>query len=262
MEVGYSYTSRISGVLGMCWWWWRGAENPQRGGSRGCTPDSPVSAHYPATLRQVAQSLSCTEAQGNSWYPSSEPLSKKGHVILYSRNKDGMAVATAPKQAWPPWPPVFFLLLLPALGSSGNCPAVCDCTSQPQAVLCAHRRLEAVPGGLPLDTELLDLSGDRLWGLQQGMLSRLGQLQELDLSYNQLSTLEPGARGLTTGGGLCVGEKRPPREGFPQGSTDGLSIGPTRWHQSQMQHDQALGRSDLEMVTVGTEGATGRAQGG
>lgn len=72
------------------------------------------------------------------------------------------------------------------------------------------------------------------------------------------STLEPGARGLTTGGGLCVGEKRPPREGFPQGSTDGLSIGPTRWHQSQMQHDQALGRSDLEMVTVGTEGATGR----
>ena len=154
---------------------------------------SPVSAHYPATLRQVAQSLSSTEAQGNSWYPSSEPLSKKGHVILCSRNKEGMAVATAPKQAWPPWPPVFFLLLLPALGSSGNCPAVCDCTSQPQAVLCAHRRLEAVPGGLPLDTELLDLSGNRLWGLQQGMLSRLGQLRELDLSYNQLSTLEPGA---------------------------------------------------------------------
>ncbi|XP_052494168.1 leucine-rich repeat and immunoglobulin-like domain-containing nogo receptor-interacting protein 4 [Budorcas taxicolor] len=104
-----------------------------------------------------------------------------------------MAVATAPKQAWPPWPPVFLLLLLPAMGSSGNCPAVCDCASQPQAVLCAHRRLEAVPGGLPLDTELLDLSGNRLWGLQQGMLSRLGQLRELDLSYNQLSTLEPGA---------------------------------------------------------------------
>ena len=108
-----------------------------------------------------------------------------------------MAVATAPKQAWPPWPPVFLLLLLPAMGSSGNCPAVCDCTSQPQAVLCAHRRLEAVPGGLPLDTELLDLSGNRLWGLQQGMLSRLGQLRELDLSYNQLNdqagTIRPPA---------------------------------------------------------------------
>ena len=48
------------------------------------------------------------------------------------------------------------------------------------------------------------------------------------------------ARGLTTRGGLRVrGEEA--REAL-----------------SQMQQDQALGRSDLEMVTVGTEGATGR----
>jgi len=36
MGVGYSYTSRISGVLGM--WWWRGAErvveNPRSGVER------------------------------------------------------------------------------------------------------------------------------------------------------------------------------------------------------------------------------------
>lgn len=118
-----------------------------------------------------------------------KPLSNKGHVIVYSRIEEGMAAATTPKQAWPA---IFFLLLLSG-GSSGGCPAVCDCTSQPRAVLCAHRRLEAVPGGLPLDTALLDLSGNRLWGLQRGMLSRLGLLRELDLSYNQLSTLEPGA---------------------------------------------------------------------
>ncbi|XP_021121611.1 leucine-rich repeat and immunoglobulin-like domain-containing nogo receptor-interacting protein 4 [Heterocephalus glaber] len=102
-----------------------------------------------------------------------------------------MDAATAPKPAWPPWPPLLFLLLLPGAGSA-SCPAVCDCASQPRAVLCAHRRLEAIPGGLPPDTELLDLSGNHLWGLQQGMLSRLGLLRELDLSYNQLSTLEPG----------------------------------------------------------------------
>ncbi|XP_055968206.1 leucine-rich repeat and immunoglobulin-like domain-containing nogo receptor-interacting protein 4 [Sorex fumeus] len=101
-----------------------------------------------------------------------------------------MAAVAALRLAWPPWP--LLLLLLGAPGS-GGCPALCDCSSQPRAVLCAHRRLEAVPGGLPLDTQLLDLSGNRLWGLQRGMLSRLGLLQELDLSYNQLSTLEPGA---------------------------------------------------------------------
>ncbi|XP_019595451.2 leucine-rich repeat and immunoglobulin-like domain-containing nogo receptor-interacting protein 4 [Rhinolophus sinicus] len=108
------------------------------------------------------------------------------------RTEETMAVATTTKQVWPPWTPLLFLLLLPGRGS-GGCPTVCDCTSQPRAVLCDHRRLEAVPGGLPLDTELLDLSGNRLWGLQRGMLSRLGLLQELDLSYNQLSSLEPGA---------------------------------------------------------------------
>lgn len=110
-----------------------------------------------------------------------KPLSQKGHVIIYSRIEEGMAAATAPKQAWPPWSLLLFLLLLPG-GSSGGCPAVCDCTSQPRAVLCAYRQLEAVPGGLPLDTELLDLSGNRLWGLQQGMFSRLGLLRELDRS--------------------------------------------------------------------------------
>lgn len=45
--------------------------------------------------------------------------------------------------------------------------------------------------------------------------------------------------------------------GRGQGSTDGLSREPTGRHQSRMQ-DQALRRLGLEMVTVGTEGATGR----
>ncbi|XP_053447531.1 leucine-rich repeat and immunoglobulin-like domain-containing nogo receptor-interacting protein 4 isoform X3 [Nycticebus coucang] len=123
---------------------------------------------------------------------SSKALSKKAHVITCSRTEGRMEAPTALKQAWVQWPLILFLLLLLG-GSSGSCPAVCDCASQPQAVLCAHRRLEAVPGGLPLDTELLDLSRNRLWVLQRGMLSRLGLLRELDLSYNQLSTLEPGA---------------------------------------------------------------------
>lgn len=103
-----------------------------------------------------------------------------------------MAPATTPKRAWPPRRPLLVLLLVLG-GSGGGCPPACDCASRPRAVLCARRRLEAVPGGLPPDTELLDLSGNRLWGLQRGMLSRLGLLRELDLSDNQLSALEPGA---------------------------------------------------------------------
>ncbi|XP_001372003.3 leucine-rich repeat and immunoglobulin-like domain-containing nogo receptor-interacting protein 4 [Monodelphis domestica] len=112
--------------------------------------------------------------------------------ITYSRSKEGMVIDIISRWASASWPPLFFLLLL--AGRSGRgCPAACDCDSQPQAVICASRLLEAVPGGIPPDTELLDLSRNRLWGLQRGMLSRLGPLLELDLSHNQLSTLEPGA---------------------------------------------------------------------
>lgn len=149
--------------------------------------------HLLAERRWAAPSLPALrrprKAQGDH-HP--KPLPNKDHVTVCFRTEEGMATATTPQQAWHPWRPLLVLLLLLG-GGGGGCPAACDCTSRPRAVLCAHRRLEAVPGGLPPDTELLDLSGNRLWGLQRGMLSRLGLLQELDLSDNQLSALEPGA---------------------------------------------------------------------
>nr|XP_028566988.1 leucine-rich repeat and immunoglobulin-like domain-containing nogo receptor-interacting protein 4 [Podarcis muralis]XP_028566989.1 leucine-rich repeat and immunoglobulin-like domain-containing nogo receptor-interacting protein 4 [Podarcis muralis] len=96
------------------------------------------------------------------------------------------------------WRPLLLLLLavIPGTfltGSRHTCPSRCRCLSQDKVVFCNGRNLTAVPGRIPPDSELLDLSQNVLRTLQQGMFSRLQALKELDLSYNALSNIEPGA---------------------------------------------------------------------
>lgn len=102
--------------------WWREQRVPsQRGVSRERT------AHYPATLGQVAQSLSSTEAQEIHSTHHLVTFQKGPCHPLSSRSKEGMAVATAPKQAWPPWPPSFSCSSC-RQWKQCNRPVVCDCT--------------------------------------------------------------------------------------------------------------------------------------
>ncbi|XP_048363752.1 leucine-rich repeat and immunoglobulin-like domain-containing nogo receptor-interacting protein 4 [Sphaerodactylus townsendi] len=92
------------------------------------------------------------------------------------------------------WPPFLLLFLVaPLVGFSWGCPSRCDCSSQEKAVFCNGRRLTTAPGGIPPDSELLDLSHNRIRTLHQGMFSRLQALKELDLRENIMSNIEPGA---------------------------------------------------------------------
>ncbi|XP_024068517.1 leucine-rich repeat and immunoglobulin-like domain-containing nogo receptor-interacting protein 4 [Terrapene carolina triunguis] len=96
--------------------------------------------------------------------------------------------------SWACWHPLFFLALEALLtGSSWSCPSRCHCSSQDRSVFCNRRRLTTVPGGIPTESELLDLSKNRIRTLHQGMFSRLQPLKELDLSENIISNIEPGA---------------------------------------------------------------------
>ncbi|KAF7238324.1 Leucine-rich repeat and immunoglobulin-like domain-containing nogo receptor-interacting protein 1 [Varanus komodoensis] len=74
-----------------------------------------------------------------------------------------------------------------------SCPSKCHCLAQDKVVLCNSRNLTAVPGKIPPDSELLDLSRNTLRTLHQGMFTRLQALKELDLSHNFISNIEHGA---------------------------------------------------------------------
>ncbi|XP_069072874.1 leucine-rich repeat and immunoglobulin-like domain-containing nogo receptor-interacting protein 1 [Pleurodeles waltl] len=59
-------------------------------------------------------------------------------------------------------------------------------------VLCSHRHITSVPGQIPPQSQILDLSNNRIKSLTQGLFSHLKALQELDLSMNIISKIEPG----------------------------------------------------------------------
>ncbi|XP_036441991.1 leucine-rich repeat and immunoglobulin-like domain-containing nogo receptor-interacting protein 3a [Colossoma macropomum] len=86
------------------------------------------------------------------------------------------------------------LLLITAPTSQGQgCPQRCDCVPQSKAVNCQNKRLSSVPNGIPIDTRLLDLSGNSLRWVEHGDLAAFVHLEELDLSENLISVLEPNA---------------------------------------------------------------------
>lgn len=101
-----------------------------------------------------------------------------------------------------PWPRVWrwvwvaslaaiVTLMLP--GGSHACPPRCECSAQLRSVSCQRRRLTNIPEGIPTETQLLDLSKNRLRWVQAGDLAPYPRLEEVDLSENLISTLEPNA---------------------------------------------------------------------
>eukprot|EP00061_Rhincodon_typus_P004207 g22003.t1 len=71
------------------------------------------------------------------------------------------------------------------------CPPPCQCRPPPsRTVSCRGLGLPSVPGGLPSDTRALDLSGNLIAWVGQAELDGLNSLEELDLSGNRLWTLE------------------------------------------------------------------------
>lgn len=77
--------------------------------------------------------------------------------------------------------------------SSQGCPPRCDCAAQLRSVSCQRKRLSGVPEGIPTETRLLDLSRNRLRWVAPGDLAPYPRLEELDLSENLITTLEPNA---------------------------------------------------------------------
>lgn len=101
-----------------------------------------------------------------------------------------------------PWPAVWrwalaaslvamMTLMLP--GGSQACPPRCECSAQLRSVSCQRRRLTNIPEGIPTETQLLDLSKNRLRWVQAGDLAPYPRLEEVDLSENLIATLEPNA---------------------------------------------------------------------
>ncbi|KAK2822288.1 hypothetical protein Q5P01_022353 [Channa striata] len=101
-----------------------------------------------------------------------------------------------------PWSRVWRWLLAASLvavitstlpGSSQACPPRCECSAQLRSVSCQRRRLTNIPEGIPTETQLLDLSKNRLRWVQAGDLAPYPRLEEVDLSENLIATLEPNA---------------------------------------------------------------------
>ena len=75
------------------------------------------------------------------------------------------------------------------------CPKSCQCveTGGRTAVQCASRNLERIPPDLPPDTAVLLLSSNHITSIPSQAFKDLHHLRELDLSHNDIHTVDPGA---------------------------------------------------------------------
>ncbi|XP_051938013.1 leucine-rich repeat-containing protein 3 [Hippocampus zosterae] len=81
------------------------------------------------------------------------------------------------------------------LASASCCPTGCQCTekSGTTTVRCTSGNLEAIPSDLPRDTVALLLASNHITKIPNYAFRRLGRLQELDLSDNDIETVEAAA---------------------------------------------------------------------
>ncbi|KPP59291.1 nogo receptor-interacting protein 3-like [Scleropages formosus] len=91
------------------------------------------------------------------------------------------------------WLSLGLVLMAAAPSLCQGCPQRCDCVPQLRSVVCHRKRLTSIPEGIPMETRLLDLSRNRLRWVEQGDLEPYPQLEEVDLSENVISVLEPNA---------------------------------------------------------------------
>ncbi|XP_061636014.1 leucine-rich repeat and immunoglobulin-like domain-containing nogo receptor-interacting protein 3a [Phyllopteryx taeniolatus] len=73
------------------------------------------------------------------------------------------------------------------------CPQRCECIAKLKTVSCHGKRLSALPDGIPLDTRILDLSGNKLRWVEHADLLPFPHVEKLDLGENMISVLEPNA---------------------------------------------------------------------
>ena len=85
------------------------------------------------------------------------------------------------------------ILALASPNPCSGCPPRCDCAPQLRSVSCQRKRLSGVPEGIPTETRLLDLSRNRLRWVTPGDLAPYPRLEDVDLSENLITTLEPNA---------------------------------------------------------------------
>ncbi|XP_029480297.1 leucine-rich repeat-containing protein 3B-like [Oncorhynchus nerka] len=85
-------------------------------------------------------------------------------------------------------------------GANTGCSESCYCSEMAdggRVVRCSNRHLAEVPHDLPNDTRRLYLDGNLLTTIPADAFAGLPLLNELDLSHNELTQMEPGAfRGL------------------------------------------------------------------
>lgn len=84
-------------------------------------------------------------------------------------------------------------LLLLLASPTLSCPARCECSAQSKSVSCHRKRLPTIPEGIPIETRVLDLSKNKLRIITPDNFSSFQQLEDLDLSDNLISVVEPGS---------------------------------------------------------------------
>lgn len=91
------------------------------------------------------------------------------------------------------WGLLFGSLL--ALAPATTCPASCHCIEKGgmTVVQCMSRNLEKIPSDLPRDTAVLLLASNHITHIPNYAFKELHYLQELDLSNNNIETVDVGA---------------------------------------------------------------------
>ncbi|KAG7501472.1 leucine-rich repeat-containing protein 3-like [Solea senegalensis] len=85
----------------------------------------------------------------------------------------------------------FFIASAPVM----SCPTGCHCIEKAgmTVVQCVSRNLEKIPSDLPRDTVVLLLSSNHITHIPNHAFKELHYLQEVDLSHNDIETMDVGA---------------------------------------------------------------------